>query len=57
MYLWARNIKNFAGVLSYIENWLLLVSTATTCVSISDFGSLVDIPVGFTSSASITSRI
>ena len=37
--------------LSYIEHLPILPSTATGCVSISAFASLVAIPVGITSSA------
>ena len=43
--------KKVCGVLNYIEHLLILVSTVTGCVSISDFSSLVGIPVGITSSA------
>ena len=35
----------------YIEHFLILSSNITGCVSISDFCSLVGIPVGITSSA------
>ena len=38
-------------VLNYIEHLLILVSTITSCVSISAFTSLVGIPIGITSSA------
>ena len=37
--------------LNYIEHFLILVSAITGCVSISAFSSLVDIPIGYTSSA------
>ena len=43
--------KKVCGVLNYIEHLLILVSTVTGCVSVSDFSSLVGIPVGITSSA------
>ena len=43
--------KKVCGVLNYIEHLLILVSAVTGCVSISDFSSLVGIPVGITSSA------
>ena len=35
----------------YVENFLILASTITGCVSISAFASLIGIPVGITSSA------
>ena len=38
-------------VLNYIDHLLIVVSTITGCVSISALASLVDIPVGITSSA------
>ena len=38
-------------VLNYIEHLLILVSTITSCVSISAFTSLVGIPISITSSA------
>ena len=37
--------------LNYIEDFLILASTNTGCVSISAFASLVGIPIGITSSA------
>ena len=37
--------------LNYAENWLILVSTITSCISIFTFASLVDINVGITSSS------
>ena len=37
--------------LNYIEHFLILVSAVTGCVSISDFPSLVGIPIVITSSA------
>ena len=36
---------------NYVEHWLILALTATGCVSISTFASLVAIPVGIRSSA------
>ena len=36
--------------LSYVKHLLILVSTVTGCVSISEFASLVRVPVGITSS-------
>ena len=37
--------------LNYIENFLILASTITGCISISTFASLIGIPIGITSSA------
>ena len=37
--------------LNYVEHLLILASTVTGCVSISEFASLVCVPVGITSSA------
>ena len=48
---WVRSIKDFLGVLNYIQHLLILVSTVTGCVSISAFASLVGIPVGIGSYA------
>ena len=39
------------GLLAYIELFLILGSKITGCISISDFASLVAIPIGITSSA------
>ena len=47
----SKNHKNVYRVLNYIENLLILVSTVTRCISISDFASLVGISIGITSSA------
>ena len=49
--LMSKNHKNVYRVLNYIENLLILVSTVTGCISISDFASLVGISIGITSSA------
>ena len=43
--------KKVYRILNYIEHLLVLIYTITRCVSISDFVSLVGIPVGITSSA------
>ena len=43
--------KKVCTTLNYIENFLILGSTITECVSISSFASLVGILVGITSSA------
>ena len=37
-------------VLNFIDYLLIAISTVTGCVSISAFASLVDIPIGITSS-------
>ena len=37
--------------MNYIEHLLILASAVTGCVSISAFGSLLDISIGITSSA------
>ena len=46
-----KNHKKVCTTLSYIERLLILVSTATGCVSISAFALLFGIPIGITSSA------
>ena len=43
--------KNVCTPLNYIEHFLILGSTTTRCVSISDFASLFGIPTEITSSA------
>ena len=47
----SEKYKNTCKYLNYIKHLLILVSTATGCVSISPFASLVCVPVGITSSA------
>ena len=47
----SKKHKKVSTTLSYIENFLILASTITRCVSISGFSSLVGIPVGITSFA------
>ena len=42
--------KKVCASLNYIKNCLILVSTITECISISDFASLIGIPIGITSS-------
>ena len=49
--LMRKNHKKVCTTLSYIERLLILVSTATGCVSISAFALLFGIPIGITSSA------
>ena len=43
--------KKICTTLNYVEHLLILISAVTGCVSISAFASLVDIPIGFKSSA------
>ena len=43
-----KSTKRFAN---HIEHFLVLASAITVCLSISDFVSLVGIPMGITSSA------
>ena len=42
--------KKVCTSLNYIKNCLILASTITECISISDFASLIGIPIGITSS-------
>ena len=44
----SRKHKEACSVLSYIEHILILASTVTECISISDFASLVGIPIRIT---------
>ena len=46
-----RSIKKFVEFWIIMKSYFFLVSTVTGCVSISDFSSLVGIPVGIVSSA------
>ena len=61
--LMSKKYKKLCATLNYIEHFLILASTVTTCVSISSFASVVGIPIGITSSAiglkicAITARI
>ena len=43
--------KKICTALNYIEHYLTLASTVANCISISAFASLLDIPIGITSSA------
>ena len=45
----SRKHKKVCSTLNYIEH--ILISTITGCISISDFNSFLDIPIGITSSA------
>ena len=47
---WLVKNKKIFTTLDYIQVSLILISTITGCVSISAFASLVDIPIGISSS-------
>ena len=47
----SRKHKKVCTTVNYIENFLILASTITGCISISAFASLLGIPIGITSSA------
>ena len=47
----SKKHKKFSTTLNYIEHFLILVSTNTRCILISNFASLTGIPIGITSSA------
>ena len=49
--LMSEKYKRTCKYFNYVENLLILTSAVTGCVSISVFASLVDAPVGITSSA------
>ena len=49
--LMIKKHKKVCRVLNYIEHLLVLISTVSGCVSISDFASLVGVPIEITSSA------
>ena len=49
--LMSEKYKNIYSYLNYVENFLILISTVTCCVSVSSFASLVCVPVGITRSA------
>ena len=46
-----KRYKKVCTNLNYIENWLILASAVTGCVSISIFAFLVSITIDITSSA------
>ena len=48
--LMSKKLKNICRVLSYTERLLIVISTATGCISLSAFVSLVGIPIGMISS-------
>ena len=47
----SRKHKKICATLNYIEHFLILAATITGCTSISDFASLLGIPIRITSSA------
>ena len=49
--LMSKKRKKGFTILNYTENFFILVSVITGCVSISAFASLAGIPMGITSSA------
>ena len=49
--LMCKKQKKISTTLNYIEHLLILTSAVTRCISISNFASLVGIPVGTTNSA------
>ena len=49
--LMSRKHKKVCTTLNYVENFLILASAITGCISISAFASLIGIPIGITSSA------
>ena len=49
--LMSKKHKKVCTTQSYIEHFLILVSTITGCISNSAFASLIGIPIGITSSA------
>ena len=46
----SRKHKRVCTTVSYIEDFLILASTITGCISILAFASLLSIPIGITSS-------
>ena len=49
--LMSREHKKVCTTLNYIKHYLILASTITGYISIAAFASLLDIPIGITSSA------
>ena len=47
----SKKHKKVCTTLNYIQHFLILASTITGCVSISDFASLASTPIGISSSA------
>ena len=46
----SKKHKKVCTTLNYTEHYLILVSNITRCISVTDFASLVGIPIGITSS-------
>ena len=44
----SRKSKNVCKTLNYIENFLILTSTISGCISIPAFASLIPVPIGIT---------
>ena len=49
--LMSKKQKKVCTTLNYIEDFLILASAITRCISISTFSSLIGIPIGITNSA------
>ena len=49
--LMSKKHKNLCKTLNYVDQFLILASAVTECISISGFASLLDIPIGITSFA------
>ena len=47
----SKTHKKVSTTRNYVEQFLILASTITGCISISPFTSLIGIPIGITSSA------
>ena len=47
----SKRYKKTCKYLNYVENFLILLSTVTDCVSISAFALLAHVPIGIRSSA------
>ena len=47
----SKKHRNVCRVFNYIDHLLIIITTITRCVSLSDFASLVGISIGITSSA------
>ena len=49
--LMSMKYKKVCSILNYTQNFPILASTVTGCISISDFASLLGTPIGVTSYA------
>ena len=47
----SRTLKKVCTTLNFIEHFLIFASTITGCIWVSAFASLIDVPIGVTSSA------